>query len=93
MENTQLPIDTEPKPKKARKYQKQDRKLVAYHENDHEEVKYIAKKLKIPIAKVREAITSIHESGKPARSRKEIYLKMVDLGLITDLKKFISQTM
>lgn len=63
-----------------KKHGKQDQKLVAFSQSDHEEVKYIAKHYKIPIAVVRKVMAELGKNGKPCRSRAKIYAALRLLG-------------
>ncbi len=65
-----------------KKHPKMEPKLVSSKENHESEVKYIARRYKIPIKNVREAMLVVGKNYKPGRSREAIYDKLKEMGYI-----------
>jgi hypothetical protein len=59
---------------------KMDPKLVASVENSGSELKYIAKRYKVPMKALRAILLEIGQNGKPEHSRKEIYTELEKRG-------------
>ncbi|MES2428264.1 MAG: hypothetical protein V4560_14890 [Bacteroidota bacterium] len=70
----------------VKKNKKMDGKLIAAKQNDESEVKYVARKYRIPIKIVRATMLEIKGNGKAARSRDAIYEALKLKGYDTPVK-------